>query len=111
MADVYDANGNLLGNFILSEKEQQFLATGAPITRIFHTPQLARELGDISGKFTLVIGEGGRITASDPAQVQLFIQLRAAIDAREATLVVQRSQSEEAAASQLATTRPVVGIK
>jgi hypothetical protein len=92
MVDIYDASGKLLANFDLSEREQQFLNAGATITRQFHTPQLTRELGNVSGKFSLTL-INGKIVTDNPAQVAQFTQLRAALDAREATLKAENDQS------------------
>ena len=78
--EIFDTDGNSLGNITLSDTQMKTLATGSLIAVRYHTPQLLRPaLGDRNGLFELKL-EGEHITATDPGEVKRYIQL---LDAME----------------------------
>ena len=81
MADVYDSDGNLLGNVPLSENQQAALDKGGNVSVLYHTPQLLQHtLGRRSGSFMLY-KDGERVVALTSSSVKEFIELQAAIKA------------------------------
>lgn len=78
--EIFDTDGNSLGNITLSDTQMKTLATGSLIAVRYHTPQRLRELlGDRHGLFELRL-ENGRITAADPAELKRYIDLLDAIE-------------------------------
>jgi len=78
--EIFDGNGDSLGNITLSNWQMKTLATGGLVAVRYHTPQLLRPaLGDRNGLFELKL-EGERITATDPGEVKRYIEL---LDAME----------------------------
>jgi hypothetical protein len=78
---VYDPDGNELGEFTLSDRQQEALSGGGAITVMYHTPQLLHSvLGTQQGKFDLYF-EDDHLTTDTPAVFRQYLDLRAAVDA------------------------------
>ena len=78
---VYDSNGNELGDVPLSETQQTVLERNGKISVLYHTPQLLQHtLGRRSGSFMLY-KEGERVVALTSSSVKEFLDIQAAVKA------------------------------
>lgn len=76
MPDVFDGDGNLLGDVSVSEKQLGILENGEDITVIYHTPQMLRGLVEQrNGSFTLRKSDD-RIVTSDVEAVKAYAKLQ-----------------------------------
>lgn len=84
MPKIFDRDGNEIGDFDISEKQQKILEADEEIVILFHTPQLFRSLlGERTGSFMLR-KIGARIVAKDAGSVVKYAEmLRAVKAARE----------------------------
>ena len=74
--EVFDADGNLITDIPVSEKQQQMLDAGELVTVLYHTPKaLQQVLGQHSGSFTLRKVDDKLVTPS-PGAVQDFADLQ-----------------------------------
>ena len=81
MAEIFDGDGNRLGDIVLSDNQIALLAAGENVNVMFHTPQLFRQIiGEQRGSFLLTTRDG-RISANDKNAVLRFIALQKAIKA------------------------------
>jgi hypothetical protein len=81
MADVFDPDGNALGDVALSDKLADLIERGERAVMIYHTPQLLRYvLGERKGTFTLRKA-AGHIMSDEPDAVKDYIALQRAIQA------------------------------
>jgi hypothetical protein len=79
MPDVFDGDGNVIGEIPLSVKQLALLESGEEISVIYHTPQLLRYLlGERSGSFSLH-RNAERFITREPAAVKHFAELQKAI--------------------------------
>jgi hypothetical protein len=77
--DVYDGDGNKLGDVPLSETQQRALDAGSKVSVLYHTPQLMQNmLGRRSGSFMLY-KEGERVVALTSSSVKEFLDIQAAL--------------------------------
>ena len=84
MPKIFDRDGNEIGDFDISEKQQKILEADEEIVVLFHTPQLFRSLlGERTGSFMLR-RNGPHIVAADVGSVKKYADmLRAVKAARE----------------------------
>jgi len=83
MIDVYDEDGNQIGQHDLSEQQATVLGKLGRLTVFYHTPQLMRhKLGNLAGSFTFYTS-GDRVIAFDPKAFGEFQRLQAAINAMQ----------------------------
>jgi len=82
--EIYDADGNLLGNISLSDMQMKRLAAGGLISVRYHTPQLLRQvLGEHSGVFELMLKDG-KIVSQGAEELKRYIALLDAIEVANA---------------------------
>jgi len=78
---IYDSDGNVLGEMPLSEKQQAVLESTGKLSVLYHTPQLLQHaLGQRSGSFMLY-KQGDRVVALTSNSVREFLELQASIKA------------------------------
>jgi hypothetical protein len=78
---VYDSDGNVLGDVPLSETQQAALERGGKISVLYHTPQLLQHmLGRRSGSFMLY-KQDDHVVALTSSAVKEFLELQTAIKA------------------------------
>lgn len=78
---VYDSDGNELGDVPLSEKQLAALDAGGKVSVLYHTPQLLQHtLGRRSGSFMLY-KDDDRVVALTSNSVREFLELQASIKA------------------------------
>lgn len=79
--NVYDTDGNMLGDVPLSEMQQAALERTGKVSVLYHTPQLLQGLlGRRSGSFMLY-QQGDRIMALTSSAVKEFLEIQAAVKA------------------------------